>query len=200
MSDQPTPGGDTAVASSRSSSSRRASSVLSWIITVAIAVTVALVVRAFVFQMFWIPSESMSPTLEKGDRVIVTKLGDVTNPARGDIVVFSRPAALASGEEHLIKRVIGLPGDRVAFVDGQVFIDGAPLSEPYLPEGTQTLDLSSPGCTLEVPCVIGPDQLWMMGDNRDESADSRRFGPIEESTVVGRAFVTVWPVGRFSGL
>ena len=105
------------------------------------AVLVAVIVRAFLFQMFWIPSESMSPTLEKGDRVIVNKLGDVTNPSRGDIVVFSRPPAQASGEEHLIKRVIGLSGERVAFVDGAVYIDGAPLDEPYLPEGTRTVDL-----------------------------------------------------------
>ena len=105
--------------------------------TIAVAVLVAVVVRAFLFQMFWIPSESMAPTLEKGDRVIVNKLGDVTNPSRGDIVVFSRPPALASGEEHLIKRVIGLPGERVAFVDGAVYIDEAPLDEPYLPEGTR---------------------------------------------------------------
>ena len=164
------------------------------------AVLVAVIVRAFLFQMFWIPSESMSPTLEKGDRVIVSKLGDVTNPSRGDIVVFSRPPAQASGEEHLIKRVIGLSGERVAFVDGAVYIDGAPLDEPYLPEGTRTADLSAPGCTLEAPCVVGEDQLWMMGDNRDHSADSRKFGPIERDTVVGRAFVNVWPLSRLGGL
>ena len=199
MSDQAT-SADSRGAAPATRPQRRSSSLLSWVLTVGIAVIVALVVRAFVFQMFWIPSESMTPTLEKGDRVLVSKLGDVTSPTRGDIVVFSRPPSLASGEEHLIKRVIGLPGDRVAFVDGQVFIDEAPLAEPYLPEGTETIDLSTPGCTLQAPCAVGPGQLWMMGDNRDQSADSRRFGAIESSTVVGRAFVTVWPISRFGGL
>ncbi len=179
---------------------RRRSGTLSWIVTIAVSVAVALLVRAFLFQMFWIPSESMEPTLEKGDRIIVMKIGDVTHPTRGDILVFSRPPALATGEEHLIKRVVGLPGDRVAFVDGAVFINEAPLPEPYLPPGTVTSDLSAPGCSIPQPCVVGTNQLWMMGDNRDHSADSRRFGPIDRSTVVGRAFVTVWPVSRIGGL
>jgi signal peptidase I len=193
-----TPAGATATVPTKAKRSR--SSAASWVVTVAIAVVVAVVVRTFLFQMFWIPSESMSPTLEKGDRVIVNKFGDVSNPSRGDVLVFSRPPALSSAEDHLIKRVIGLPGDRVAFVDGKVFIDEQPLDEPYLVPGTQTLDLSAPGCALAAPCVVGANQLWMMGDNRDHSADSRRFGPIERETVVGRAFVTVWPFSRFGGL
>ena len=179
---------------------RQRSSALSWFVTVALAVLVAIVVRSFLLQMFWIPSESMAPTLEENDRVVVSKLGDVANPSRGDIIVFSRPPGLVSGEEHLIKRVIGLPGDRVAFADGGVFINDQPLPEPYLPPGTETLQLTDPGCLLDDPCVVGPDQYWMMGDNRDESADSRRFGAIESDTIVGRAFVTVWPFSRFGGL
>jgi signal peptidase I len=114
--------------------------------------------------------------------------------------VFGRPPTLPTGEDHLIKRVIGLPGDRVAFQDGDVYINEEVLPEPYLPEGTETLQLTEPGCLLDAPCVIGPTQYWMMGDNRDESADSRRFGPIEQGTIVGRAFVTVWPLSRIGGL
>ena len=173
VSDLPAPDGDTVVVTA---AARRRSSTVSWVLTIVIAVAVALVVRAFLFQMFWIPSESMSPTLEKGDRVIVTKFGDVSSPSRGDVMVFTRPPNQTTGEDNLIKRVIGLPGERIAFVDGKVFVNEAPLDEPYLPEGTQTVDLSSPGCALDAPCVVGPDQLWMMGDNRDHSADSRRFG------------------------
>lgn len=179
---------------------RQRSSALSWFVTVAVAVLVALVVRSFLLQMFWIPSVSMAPTLEKGDRVIVSKIGDVAHPGRGDIIVFGRPPTLPTGEDHLIKRVIGLPGDRVAFADGDVYINDELLPEPYLPEGTTTLQLTEPGCLVEAPCVVGPDQYWMMGDNRDESADSRRFGPIQRDTIVGRAFLTVWPLNRIGGL
>ena len=191
---------DEAVTAKPAARRRQRSSLLSWCITVGVAVVVALVVRTFLLQMFWIPSVSMAPTLEKGDRVIVTKVGDVADPGRGDIIVFGRPPALPSGEEHLIKRVIGLPGDRVAFADGDVYINEQLLPEPYLPEGTETLQLQQPGCLIEAPCVVGPHQFWMMGDNRDESADSRRFGPIEQDTIVGRAFVTVWPFSRLGGL
>ena len=191
---------DEPVVAAPSARRRQRSSALSWFVTVAIAVVVAFVVRTFLFQMFWIPSVSMAPTLEKGDRVIVSKIGDVSSPGRGDIIVFSRPPDLPTGEDHLIKRVVGLPGDRVAFVDGDVYINEQPLDEPYLPPGTETLQLKDPGCEIQAPCVVGPNQYWMMGDNRDESADSRRFGPIEADTVVGRAFVTVWPVSRLGGL
>src|SRR4051794_2449642 len=191
---------DPGAANPASGSRRSRSSAVSWVVTVAVAVAVAVVVRTFLFQMFWIPSESMSPTLEQGDRVIVTKVGDPSGPTRGDVLVFSRPPALTSAEDNLIKRVIGLPGDHIAFVDGKVFVNEVPLDEPYLPPGTQTVDLSSPGCALAAPCVVGSDELWMMGDNRDHSADSRRFGPIKRDTVVGRAFVTVWPFSRFGGL
>jgi signal peptidase I len=179
---------------------RQRSSLVSWVVTIAVAVLVAVVVRSFLFQMFWIPSVSMAPTLEKGDRVIVSKIGDVSSPSRGDIIVFSRPPGLATGEDHLIKRVIGLPGDRVAFVDGDVFINEAPLDEPYLPPGTETFDLTTPGCSLDAPCVVGANHYWMMGDNRDESADSRKFGSISSDTIVGRAFVNVWPFSRIGGL
>lgn len=191
---------DEAVAAKSQRLRRQRSSAVSWVVTIAIAILVAVIVRSFLFQMFWIPSVSMAPTLEKGDRVIVTKIGDVGHPGRGDIIVFSRPPDLPTGEDHLIKRVIGLPGDRVAFADGDVYINEQVLSEPYLPSGTETLQLRDPGCVLDAPCVVGPDQYWMMGDNRDESADSRRFGTIEADTIVGRAFVTVWPLGRIGGL
>jgi signal peptidase I len=191
---------DEAVVTAPPARRRQRSSALSWFFTIAIAVLVAIVVRTFLFQMFWIPSVSMAPTLEKGDRVIVAKIGDVSSPSRGDVIVFSRPPDLPTGEDHLIKRVIGLPGDRVAFVDGDVYINEQQLPEPYLPPGTETLQLKDPGCEIQAPCVVGPHQYWMMGDNRDESADSRRFGPIESDTIVGRAFVTVWPLDRFGGL
>ena len=184
----------------RSAPRRQRSSALSWVVTVGVAVLVALVVRSFLLQMFWIPSVSMAPTLEKGDRVIVGKVGDVSSPGRGDVIVFNRPPTLPTGEDHLIKRVVGLPGDRVAFQDGDVYVNDQVLAEPYLPAGTETLQLTDPGCTIEAPCVVGPNQYWMMGDNRDESADSRRFGAIESSTIVGRAFVTVWPLSRIGGL
>lgn len=183
---------------------------------VGIAVLVAVVLRAFVAQAFYIPSASMVPQLEVGDRVLVSKLSyDVHDPRRGDVVVFDCPptAGCANGDEdggplrsrvvrgaleavglrqpsteEFVKRVIALPGETVEGRDGAVFVDGRRLVEPYLPEGQTTVDFD--------PVAVGEADLWVMGDNRTNSSDSRVFGPIRADTVVGRAFVRVWPPGR----
>jgi signal peptidase I len=167
------------------------------------AVILAVIVKVFLVQAFYIPSASMEPTLKKEDRVLVNKLSyRFGDPGRGDIVVFDRPeGATASDISELIKRVVGLPGESIVIEGGHVFVDGRQLEEDYLPEGTTTsTDAFENKCHRDDPCVVPADSLWVMGDNRNDSQDSRAFGTIPEDTVVGRAFVVVWPLGRFGFL
>lgn len=176
-------------------------------VTVA-ALLAAFLLKTFLVQAFFIPSASMAPQLAVGDRVLVAKLAyDLHEIRRGDIIVFQQ-ATDSSGrersafewvgnelrelvglarpaEDDLIKRVIGLPGEKVEARNGQVFVNGLLLVEPYLPEGTTTAEFSSP--------VIPPEEVWVMGDNRGGSSDSRSFGPVPMSSVLGRAVLKVWP-------
>lgn len=173
-------------------------SVVEWLVVIAGAVVLALVIKAFLFQVFYIPSESMLPTLEIGDRVIVNKLSyRLHDINRGDIVVFERPEndEANDGIEDLIKRVIALPNEKVVIKEGGVYVDGARLPETYLPEGTLTRE-GPVSCTDADPCVMGDDEIWVMGDNRNNSKDSRYFGAITEDHVVGRAAVRVLPIDR----
>ena len=177
--------------------------VVEWASVIAGAVLLALVVKVFLLQAFFIPSPSMYPTLKEGDRVLVNKLSyKLHDVNRGDVVVFERPASEApSAIPELIKRVVGLPGDAVTFRGGHVYINGEKLEEPYLPEGvTTTADFAPNRCTVDAPCLIPPGEVWVMGDNRNDSKDSRYFGPIPESSIVGRAFVIVWPLDRLAWL
>jgi len=179
--------------------------IIEWLVVVVIVV--AIIIKSFVMQAFYIPSESMEPTLLKNDRVLVNKLSyhlHVVN--RGDVVVFERPEGEANDEiKDLIKRVVGLPGDSVVINDNSVYINGNKLEEPYLPVGT--VNLPGPGgatwphrCTPDDPCVVPAKSVWVMGDNRTNSKDSRYIGPIPEDRIVGRAFVIVWPFSRAAGL
>ncbi len=159
--------------------------------------------KIFLLQAFYIPSDSMYPTLKEGDRVLVNKLSyKLHDVNRGDIVVFERPPEeTATDIPDLIKRVVGLPGEQIVIESGHVYVDGSLLDEPYLPDGvTTTTDNAPYKCTREDPCVVPEGDVWVMGDNRNDSKDSRYFGPIEESSIVGRAFVIVWPLTRLSGL
>jgi signal peptidase I len=176
----------------RRQSSRR--NFVEWVVVVVGAVLVAILLRWLVVQAFYIPSASMEPTLEIGDRVLVNKLAyRFGEPERGDIVVFARPpASSANGVDDLIKRVIGLPGETIEAHDGQVFIDGRQLDEPWLPEGTLTPDFAA----AEVP----DHNVFVLGDNRTNSEASNQFGPISDDLIVGRAFVRIWPLSRAGGL
>jgi signal peptidase I len=174
--------------------------IIEWAILLGSALVIALLIKTFLFQAFYIPSESMKPTLNVGDRVLVNKLSyRVHDVNRGDIVVFETPprAKDANGTiKDLVKRVIGLPGETVETHDGVVFVNGRQLEEPYLQNGVKTCSLtSSPGtCADYPPEKIPSDDVFVMGDNRTASKDSRAFGVIKESSIVGRVFVRIWPV------
>ncbi len=170
---------------------------LEWVAVIVGAVVVALLIKTFVAQAFRIPSDSMVPTLMDGDRVLVNKLSyDVHDINRGDVVVFSRPEGLpatSSEPEDLIKRVIGLPGDELMTTEGELYVNGRLLEEPYLPDGTVNLGL-------EQPITVPDDEIFVMGDNRENSSDGRQFGPVPVDSVVGRAFMVMWPPARISAL
>jgi signal peptidase I len=167
---------------------------LEWPFLIVFAVVSAFLIRQYVVQTFFIPSASMHETLVEGDRVLVNKVGyHLHDVHRGDVVVFGKPPNLDVSEDDLIKRVIALPGETVQGRGGKVYVNGAPLTEPYV----------EPRChgTGEFPAVTVPaGKLWVMGDNRCNSSDSRVFGPIDEKLVVGRAFVLAWPLGRLAWL
>lgn len=177
------------------------------------ALVIAVLIKTLLAQAFWIPSSSMEDTLEINDRVLVNKLsyrlGDF---ARGDVIVFDDPRGTATEESipqailrnlaesvglstpksEFIKRVIGLPGESVEVRAGEVLVDGVVVAEPYLHPQTEMPDFG--------PEVVPEGHLFVMGDNRNSSQDSRFFGPIEETSVVGKAFVVIWPPSRWSGL
>jgi signal peptidase I len=175
---------------------------LEWVVLIAVALAIAFVIKSFLFQAFYIPSESMTPTLQVGDRVLVNKLSyDLHDVNRGDIIVFEAPPLARSADiEDLVKRVVGLPGDTVTGdAKGGILVNGRELDEPYLPKDVQTTFTDvAPGCGAppggEPGCVVPKGHLFMMGDNREASKDSRVFGPINEDSIVGRVFVRIWPL------
>jgi signal peptidase I len=169
-----------------------------WVFVVGGALLVAFLVRGFVLQSFWIPSESMTPTLQVRDRVLVNRLAYKAHPIhRGDVVVFARPPNISTDQnvKDLIKRVVGLPGETIEFSENHVLVDGRLLTEPYLPAGVPTLPKR-----LGAKIVVPQGQILVLGDNRENSNDGRFFGPISTKLVVGRAFVMVWPFNHVKWL
>lgn len=172
--------------------------------------------KTLLLQAFYIPSGSMIPSLAVGDRVLVEKVSFRFGEAdRGDVIVFERSLVAPQGEDEegvwtqlgdafkelfgfptegqdLIKRVIATEGEMVQASEGRVLIDGEPIDEPYLPADTTTENFG--------PVVVPDGMIFVMGDNRDGSDDSRVFGPVPTDTIVGRAFVVVWPPGDMGGL
>ncbi len=170
-------------------------SAVEWVVLVTAALLIALLIKTFLFQAFWIPSDSMVPTLEKGDRVLVNKLSyRLHDLNRGDIVVFKAPDAAQSGIADLVKRVVGLPGEEIEGRDGSIFVtDGVTgetslLEEPYLPEGTVSKEFD--------PVGVPAGAMFVLGDNRLLSKDSTVFGPVTQDDIVGRVFVRIWPPSR----
>lgn len=165
---------------------------MEWASVLLVAVVIAGLVRLYVIQSYYIPSGSMLPTLQIGDRILVDKLSyDLHGFHIGDIVVFKKPAAdTGSPQIHdLVKRVIGLPGQRISAHNGQVYINGKLLPEPFLPKSALTYHLA--------PEVIPKGYIYVMGDNRDNSKDSRFFGPISEKLVIGKVVLIFWPLSQF---
>ena len=181
------------------------------VMIVAVALGLALGIQAFLVKPFRIPSESMVPTLQIGQRVLVDRVSfKFGEPDRGDIVVFKPPSGQPGtcGVEHprdqpcpegtpeksdtnFIKRVVGLPGDRLKVLEGSVYINGKRQDEPFA-----RLDPQCPTCNLPREITIPKDHYYMMGDNRGESADSRVWGPVPQDWIIGKAFATYWPPGR----
>ena len=197
--------------------------ILEWLAVIGSALAVALLIKAFVLQAFWIPSESMETTVNRGDRILVNKVSyRLHEVRRGDLVVFNKIEGTA-GTDDLIKRAIALPGETIEVRDdGRIWIwgpgegpeDALLLDEPYLDPQNSLLsapsasdpvgqDIWHDGCTNNrTPgrCTLDDSSFFMMGDNRMRSADSRFFGPVPEENVVGRAFVRIWPLGDLSTL
>ncbi|MCO8271913.1 signal peptidase I [Actinoplanes sp. TRM 88003] len=182
-------------------------------ILLGVAILVAVLVRAFVLQTFYIPSPSMEHTLNVLDRVLVNKLVyDFREPRRGEIIVFEAPAAWQSGAEgeDFIKRIIGVPGDHIVYKSsvGKLEINGVQLDEPYIftnEAGEQDLPADE-----EFDVTVPPNRLWVMGDHRSASGDSLEHyqdsnknvqeATIPEDSIVGRAFTVFWPVNRATWL
>ena len=175
---------------------RRRRALLDWVIVIAVALLVAFLVRTFVLAHFVVDGTSMATTLADDDRVFVNKLSyRLHDPNRGDVVVLHQLNGTASRD--LIKRVIALPGETIEIRSCQVLIDGRLLEEPYLdPEVVQ------PGnCGRDLaPVTIPEEHVFVMGDNRPGSQDSRDLGPIPEDELVGRAFVVFWPQSHWQWL
>jgi signal peptidase I len=167
---------------------------LEWPVLVVMAILVALIVRTFVLQSFYIPSGSMFDTLKINNRVVVNKLSyHLHSIHRGDVVVFNRPKNVKISDKDLIKRVIGLPGDTMSAHGGSVYVGSRRLSEPYVKKSCHgTADFG--------PVTVPKGDIFVMGDNRCDSYDSRFFGPISQHLVVGRAFLLIWPLSRFGPL
>jgi signal peptidase I len=192
--------------------SRRQRSALDWALTIVFAVLIVLGLKAWVVNPYRIPSASMEPTLHCGrptdgceagssDRVLANRfIYHFRDPKRKEIVVFNAPerAALICERGVYVKRIIGVPGDRWQERDGYVYIDGKRLNEPYVKPDRrdhESLQLSDilPGAT-----VIPKGAYLMMGDNRSQSCDSRRWGLVPRSSLIGEVFLTYWPLGRIS--
>lgn len=168
-----------------------------WLVVIAVALLVAFVVRTFVIAHFVVEGESMFSTLDTNDRVFVNKLSyRLHDPNRGDVVVLHQVSG--ASERDLIKRVIALPGESVEVRNCTVLIDGRVLNEPYLdPEVVTPTDC---GGDYVLDGVVPDDHVFVMGDNRGGSQDSRVIGTISEDDLVGRAFVVFWPQSHWQWL
>ncbi|MDD5527364.1 MAG: signal peptidase I [Patescibacteria group bacterium] len=164
---------------------------------VVISLVIIIPVRYFLIQPFYVKGASMEPNFEDHQYLIIDELSfRFHNPARGDVIVFRYPK---DPQEYFIKRVIGLPGEKVEVKDGQVFVynqefkDGVALEETYLPA-----DLKTFANTGTESVKLGPNEFYVMGDNRNSSKDSRSFGPVDRSFIIGRVMFRGWPLNKIT--
>jgi signal peptidase I len=173
----------------------RRRALIEWTAIIIIAVLVSFLMRTYAFQTFFIPSGSMEPTLQIGDRIIVNKLAITWGTIHvGDIVVFKAPPAENCGDPvaDLVKRVIGVPGDSLKSVGNTIYVNNQPLDETW----THTEPLGTP----ITPITLKANQYFMMGDNHSNSCDSRMWGTVPRSDIIGKAFVRIWPLSRIGFL
>lgn len=176
-----------------------------WVLVIAIALIIAILVRMFVLQQFYISGPSMESTLFQDNRVLVSKLSyRLHDIGRGDIVVFDRVTDNGQQVQHddLIKRVIGLSGDVVEIKDCVVYVNNRMLIEPYLNSSDLAQKSLEDRCRIPTLAAqrVPASEIFVMGDNRPQSYDSRMFGPISKDLVVGRAFIVLWPLSAFQVL
>lgn len=166
-----------------------------WVGVVVIALLAAFLVRTFVFQTFYIPSGSMEPTLQIGDRIIVSKLSYHLHAVqRGNIIVFHAPPKEATvcadpNVTDLVKRVIGLPGETIWSKGNTIYINGTALAQPWFP----ATPLGPPIEKQTIPA----NNYFVMGDNRTDSCDSRMWGPVPGSNIIGHVILKIWPLSQF---
>lgn len=163
--------------------------------TVAISLSIFLVVYLFLMQPHQVNGQSMLPNFQDGEHVMTDKISyKFREPMRGEVVVFHAPPAAGCVEGtgcDFIKRIIAVPGDRVAVHDNAFWINGQKLPEPYIPDNFEIL----PGrATLDEEIYLAPDEYFVSGDNRPHSSDSRFWGPIAKDEIVGRVFLRYWPI------
>ena len=174
-----------------------------WVFVVVIAIGAAMLIRLFLFQQYYIDGPSMQTTLMPQDRVLVNKMSyKLHDIHRGDVIVFDR-VTNETQHDDLIKRVMGLAGETLEIRSCIVYVDGVLVDEPYLnPEQTSQIEPSA-RCgshTDMAPTVVPEHTVFVMGDNRVQSFDSRDFGPINTDKVRGRAFVVIWPASAWAWL
>ena len=167
--------------------------------TLVLTLVIFFVIQSFVAQPYQVQQNSMERTLEPGQYVLVDKLTPRWDPyKRGDVVVFNPPPTWTADPTPFIKRVIGLPGDTVEVRDdGRVYVNGVALDEPYTYKNDQGVNEPTLPLGDTSSWVVPAGDLFVMGDHRQKSADSRVFGPIPESSVIGRAFLRYWPISTF---
>ena len=178
---------------------RRARTLAGWAVALLVALSLALGVRAFVFQAFSIPSSSLESTLDIGDRILVWKaFFNWHDVHQGDIVVFTHPPhdhCAGPSDTDLVKRVIALPGQTIYSAGNNIYVDGRRLAQPYLPPDDR-LGPPIPAATRQAPLHVPPGELYVMGDNRQISCDSRFWGPVKGSTIIGRVVLLLWHDGH----
>jgi signal peptidase I len=164
--------------------------VIEVVVIVAAAFAIALLVQWLLVKPFTIHQISMEPTLMEGDRILINRLTyHFRDPEAGDVVVFDSPL---NNEEDLVKRVVAVEGDQVAIHDGSLWVNGIAQDEPYL------LEQGFQGEEQET--VVPADYVFVLGDNRNNSGDSRIFGPIPRDSIIGTAFVIYWPIRHWGGV
>lgn len=171
-----------------SKETRKRSVVVEMAESILVAVILALVIRLFILEPFFIPSGSMLPTLEIGDRIIVCKFlykYGFDDPARGDVIVFRYPV---DPSRNFVKRIVAVGGETVAVRDSKLYINGEVVPESYLPAGLNFEDFG--------PLYVPPGSYFVMGDNRNYSEDSRKWGFLDRDLIIGKALAIYWPLDR----